>query len=149
MRKPTEARPPDVSKALFMDLAFLLIAALVLLVREPTQESREPNISVIGVRSVAVREVVEENIPGESIFVRVEVDGGITEVLPNNVTRPLSTHTLESRIAQMQTHENRVVVLIPEANVPYAKIAKIRDVLISLQEKGIVTRLYEVVQGKP
>jgi len=146
MRKPQETQPADVSKTVFMDMAFLLIAALVLLVREPLSSV---DVAATEIRSVAVTKVVEKDIPGESLFLRVAKDRAIEEMLANNTAKPIAESELQDRVAAMRADGDRVVVLFPDADVPYSAIAKIRDALVGLKDRGTITQLYEVVRIEP
>ncbi len=159
MRKATEIPTTDVSKALFMDLAFLLIAALVLLIQEPTKQSQQlpdqrsskqasfDGIPTSRIRSVAVTGVIEkEDILGESLLLQIDVDGSVKELPVNGeaISRPIGQ--LADRIKQMKGEGDRVIVLAPDYATPYAKVAEIRDVLSLLRDEGGITHIYEVVR---
>lgn len=158
MRKPTDIQPTDVSKALFMDLAFLLIAALVLLVQEPGKRKsatveavvETPAVSlsdaaVARIRSVSVRGVTEKDMPGESLFLRICLDGTVSELLYDGSEVALPTKSLPARIGQMPDR-NRTVVLVPDRDVPYSKVAAVRDVLSPMKDTHLLSQIYELTR---
>lgn len=150
---------PDVSKALFMDLAFLLIAALVLLVRDPAeqvaavQRDREESITramleklaAIELRTATVtREVLETALPGQSLFLRLDEEGHLFEIPAEGDEIPIPTSALEDRINEMPSGGERVVVLVTMKATPYMHFADLRDSLQRLKEKDLLTRLVEI-----
>ena len=162
MRRPTDNQPADVSKALFMDLAFLLIAALVLLVQEPVKRvsltaetvAERPAVSLSEVaiarlRSVAVKGVVEKYRPGEeSLLLRVRMDGTVSELLYDGSEVTLPIAGLATRIGQMPDR-NRTVVLVPDKDVPYSKVAEVRDVLSPMKDTHLLAHIYELTRDVP
>ena len=53
---------------------------------------------------------------------------------------------LESRIASMRDNGNRVIILIPENDIPYDDVAQVRDVLTKLYDNGKISNIYELVK---
>jgi biopolymer transport protein ExbD len=151
MKKPTEIQSIDISRTLFMDLAFLLIAALVLLVQEPSkrQAVRQPivDFSFVRIRSVSTKDIVEKDVPGESLFLYIQVDGSIRELLSDGTSQPIPLSELSKRITQMSNDGERAVVLVPDEDVLYAKVAQIRDILSHMTKERIVSTVYELIRG--
>lgn len=159
MRKAAEVRPVDVSKGLFMDLAFLLIASLVLLIQEPVKSTKEADspktteqLELTGlpkskIRIVTVEGVIEkDDIPGRSLYLQIQKDGKLGEIHHGNVVKPIPIQQVEKRIMRMDGKENRVIVLMPDQSTPYAKIAAIWDILSLLKDRGEIAHIYEVVR---
>lgn len=153
MRRPAQVRPIQVSTALFMDLAFLLIAALVLLAQDPSKlnnlEQAPRDLSVVQVRSTYTPELIEKEIPGESLFVSIRSDGSLQEELSDGTSRPFNSSELRERMAEMPKDGERVVVLMVDKDLRYTQVAHVRDILSSLVREGRVTRVYETVQETP
>ena len=159
MRKPAQGRPVNVSTALFMDLAFLMIAALVLLVNEPVEravrhqqeraeaarEARQRKFAQLEFRSSIVRQIVEADIPGESLYLNVDSEGAVREIRAGGGrSEPLALDKLPKTVGQMADGE-RVVVLVTSPDVPYGKAAAVREGLEALQQKGKLSRILEMV----
>lgn len=151
MKKSTEIQPIDVSRTLFMDLAFLLIAVLVLLVQEPSKRQvvRQPTVdfSFVRIRSVSTKDIVEKDVPGESLFLHIQADGSIRELLSDGVFQPIPLPELSKRVTQMSSDGGRAVVLVPDEDVLYAKVAQIRDILSHMTNERIVSTVYELTRG--
>ena len=146
MRKAAEIKPRDVSKGLLMDLAFLLIAALVLLVQEP--EKRKKVVpAFIDLRPTSVMGVQEKDIPGESLFLEVLADGSIKEVLYNDQRKNVALEQIPQRIDQMPSQGERVVVFFFDRETPYSKVSAALDEVIKIQQAGKITKIYEIVRN--
>jgi biopolymer transport protein ExbD len=150
MRKTVEMPPRDVSKTLFMDMAFLLIAALVLLVQEPAKqaEKRAEQVKVptvnLRVLSVQAEEVqVDMTLAGQTLGLEISQDGNLYEVAPGTGRHSLSFDGLAERVLTLKVP--RVVVLRPDRAVPYEIVARVRDRLNVLQAKGVIERVIESV----
>ena len=159
MRNAAEIPPVDVSKGLFMDLAFLLIATLVLLIQEPAKSPEEAegpktteqlamaSLPKSKIRSVAVKGVIEkDDIPGTSLYLQIQKDGKLGEILHDDTVKPIPTQQVENRIMRMDSEGGRVIVLMPDQSTPYAKVAAIRDILSLLKDRGDIAHIYEVVR---
>ena len=153
MKQQAKTKPVDVSKGLFMDLAVLLSAALVLLVREPAQEDARaepvaglPDLSLRYVGSQFATEIVEDaNIQGETLRLAVDKDGVLHDWrASDDVMEPLPVEALADRIGQM-TEPEKWVVLYVDSDAPYGQMAPVRDALEKLQADGVVTRTIEAV----
>jgi biopolymer transport protein ExbD len=142
LRKRQDNKPVDVSKALFMDLAFLLIAALVLLVNEPMKQ----NLGKLEIRTTLVKEVEEVDIDGESLFLRIESDGTLWEEATDEKIEPLQLQQFSQRIGQMKKDGERDVVLILSPDLSYGKIAPVRDALEELRRNKQIGRILELVK---
>jgi len=153
MKSLSKTKPVDVSKGLFMDLAFLLIAALVLLVREPAQsEARAepiaglPDLSLRYVGSQFATEIVEDDkIKGETLRLAIDKEGMLHDWrASDNVMAPLAIDALVERIGRM-TEPEKWVVLYVDSDASYGQMAPVRDALEKLQADGVVTRTIEAV----
>ena len=156
MKTAKSSSPVDVSKSLFMDLAFLLIASLVLLVNEPAQEeARKEAASIeserdaimervkqLELRPSAVKEVVETASGGESIFLKQTENGGVYEITAEGSDVLLDEQALMSRIDEMV--RPRYAVLHVEESVPYDKFSNLRDRLHSLKADSVIDFCLEV-----
>lgn len=153
MKQQAKTKPVDVSKGLFMDLAFLLIAALVLLVREPAQDEARaepvtglPDLALRYVGSQFATEIVEDDsIQGETLRLAVDKEGVLHDwQASDNVMVPLPIEKLADRIGQMAEAEKWVVLYV-DSDAPYGQMAPVRDALEKLQADGVVTRTIEAV----
>lgn len=156
MRTQRQGRPVNVSTALFMDLAFLMIAALVLLINKPVEdavrqqqtlakaerEARLASLAELEVRSTTVRKVVEADMPGESLWLSVDTEGVVREVRADGSrSEPLAVGQLPERVGRMATDGERVAVLVTSPDVPYGKVATVREGLEALE----LSRILEMV----
>ena len=96
----------DISKSLFLDLAFIIIAALVLLVKDPdlilVKEAPEEEITI---KALSVErpdsEVYEDvTLPGESLWVRIGVERAQV-LLAGDKTDDIELNGLEQRLKEM------------------------------------------------
>ncbi len=146
MRRATEIKPRDVSKGLFMDLAFLLIAALVLLVNEPVEKSKFQS-AFIETRRTPVSKVEESDLPGESLFLEAKPDGRISEILHDDSRKNLSIEELPARVDQMAGDGPRVVVWFINPETPYKKANAAFDRVAQLQQDNKINKVYEIVRS--
>ena len=146
MRKPTEIKPRDVSKGLFMDLAFLLIAALVLLVNEPVEKSKFQS-AFIETRRTPVSKIEESDLPGESLFLEAKPDGSILEILHDDSRKAISINELPSRVEKMAEDGQRVIVWFVDPHTPYEKVNAAFDKVTKLQQDKKISRVYEIVRS--
>jgi hypothetical protein len=152
MRRRSLIEPVDVSKGLFMDLAFLLIGALVLVVSESDRRDADAyKVAGQRVRSVVLQPgTLEESdrIEGESLYLLISKSGRIAEVKQDETEIPLELSRLASRVDRMSVAGTRAVVLIPDWDTPYSVVADVRDVLEGLRRSADVTSIYELVRRK-
>ena len=146
MRKAAEIKPRDVSKGLFMDLAFLLIAALVLLVNEPVKQSKF-QAAFIEKRGTPISKIEESDLPGESLFLEVKPDGSIYEILHDDSRKSLPIDELPVRVDLMAQDGERVIVWFIESNTPYGKANGVFDKVAQLQQENKISKVYEIVRG--
>jgi hypothetical protein len=159
VRRTERSKPVDVSKGLFMDLAFILIAALVLMVNEPTQEAAAEErqrqrvisdeilkrIGEMELRSVVAQRIIENAVAGESLFIEINDNGVWKELLVSGESIDIAPGSLRRRVAQMSDAGERVVVLLPGKDVPYRAVAEAREELESLRENNTISRIVEIV----
>lgn len=144
MKKAQNSKPIDVSKGLFMDLAFILIATLVLLVQEPSKR-KQIDAGFFELRRSSVEKVEEKELEGESIFLEIVPNGEVFEVLYDDQKRILGIDQISNRIDQMPREEDRIVVLFFNQNAPYSKVASALDEVSKLQQAGKINKIYEIV----
>lgn len=150
MKAKHKTPPVDVSKSLFMDLAFLLIAALVLMVNEPAKaeankeaskvkaekEAILEKVKKLELRPSAVKEVVESATEGESIFIKQNPDGKIFEITATGKDLALEGASLATRFKEMK--RPRYAVLHVDPTVPYDEFSNLRDKLQNMKSEGIL-----------
>lgn len=149
MKARSETRPVDVSKGLFMDLAFLLIAALVLLVREPTKEEKPkektPPASEVKVRFLFKQYKgvqVDQKLSGQSLGIEIAKDGTLTEFQVDGPERtPLAPESIAERLKSVE--KPRTVVLRVDENGSYGNAARVRDQLQALFFQDEVNEIVE------
>ncbi len=146
MRRAAEIKPRDVSKGLFMDLAFLLIAALVLLVNEPVKQSKF-QAAFIETRRTPVSKVEESDLLGESLFLEAKSDGSVSEILHDDSRKNLSINELPARVEQMSQVGERVIVWFIDPDTPYGKANAAFDKVAQLQKDNKINKVYEIVRG--
>jgi hypothetical protein len=146
----TKADSVDVSKGLFMDLAFLLIGALVLVVSESDRQQADVyEIASQRVRSVVVqpgRLVESDRIEGESLYLLVDKSGRLAEITQDKTKVPLELSRLPARVDEMSGVGTVALVLVPDSDTPYKVVAEVRDVLEDLKKAGKVSSVYELVR---
>lgn len=158
-KKPAQ----DVSKALFMDLAFLLIAALVLMVKDASQKNQEvvekreamlaahvmKKLDAMDLRERSTAsEVIEAAIPGESLFIELDKHDNLHEIPSKGDRISLQTTELAQRIRRMPEKHVRVIVLFIDKTTSYQAYSALRDQLTQLKKNGDCTRFIEVL-GEP
>ena len=152
MKRRPRIEPVDVSKSLFMDLAFLLIGALVLVVSESDRRDADAyRVAGQRVRSVVVQPetlVESDGVEGESLYLAISSSGRIAEVRQDETEVSLERSGLAARVAQMSSAGARAVVLIPDWDTPYSVVADVRDVLEGLRRSAGITSIYELVRRK-
>lgn len=157
MKAKSETRPVDVSKGLFMDLAFLLIAALVLLVREPAKEEipkeTAPPIPAVNVPGSSIQTTgiqVDSSLAGQTLIIEIDKVGGLSEVNQENQRSPLELDRIPERLKTVKMP--RTIVLWPDREVPYDVVARVREKLTVLQSNNEIHQILESrvheVQGK-
>ena len=152
MTRRARIEPVDVSKGLFMDLAFLLIGALVLVVSESDRRDADAyRVAGQRVRSVALQPeslVESDRIEGESLYLLITSSGRLAEVEQDGTEVPMELAELAARVDRMSVSGTRAVVLIPDRDTPYRVTAEVRDVLEGLRRSEDVTSIYELVRRK-
>lgn len=139
----------DISKALFLDLAFVVIAALVLLVKDPSLvlviDDSEVDVAIksLAVESGTNKVYEDTTVPGESLFLRVGT-GEVWEVQIEDVLQPIQFNELEQRLKSMAADGERVVVLQPQKNADYGTYVKWRNCLLSYVRNGTIQRIEEI-----
>lgn len=154
MRTKAATRPVDVSKGLFMDLAFLLIAALVLLVREPAKEEKPkeetPPVPTVNVRvrsKQAQQVVVDVKLSGQHLGIEIAKDGTLTEFRVDGPDRtPLAPDAIAKRLQSVT--KPRTVVLRVDKDVPYEHAARVREQLEALQVQNEIKDIVETVANE-
>lgn len=155
MRTKAATRPVDVSKGLFMDLAFLLIAALVLLVREPAKEEKPkedaPPAPTVNVRVMSKQYKgfkADQTLPGQSLGIEIAKDGTLTEFEIEGPAGPsLSPEGIAKRLQSVE--KPRTVVLRVDKDVPYEHAARVREQLEALQGQNEIKEIVETVANEP
>ena len=140
-----------ISTTLFMDLAFILIAVLVLLVKQPAEEAtqqRKETERVLRAKFAqpelppfAVAAVVEKGeLGGETLLLRLAESGQLTEIRTDGSAK--AVHDVDGRIAGM-VKDGRVVVLGVEPKTPYSRYRDVRHHLRDVEKRGGIARLLE------
>jgi len=143
-----------ISKTIFMDLAFTLIAALVLLVNEPieqaiqqreeTEQTLREQLLVDMDLPFVQREVYESKaLDGESLYLCVTSSKGLQELSSDGSQKTIPLSTLYGRLKKMKKAP-RVVVLAVENDVPYSAYSAVRDILQLALENKTISRCIEV-----
>ena len=150
MSRRAQTDPVDVSKGLFMDLAFLLIGALVLVVSESDRREEDAyKIASKRVRSVAMQPgslVESDQVEGESLYILIRKSGLIAEIKQDKTEIPLELSRLPARVNEMLGAGTRAVVLVPDSDTPYKVVAEVRNVLEDLKRSQEITSVYELVR---
>jgi biopolymer transport protein ExbD len=139
----------DISKSLFLDLAFIIIAALVLLVKDPdlilVKEAPEKEIIIKALPiERANSEVYEDTaLPGESLWMRIGVEGA-RELLAGDKTDNIELNGLEQRLKEMSQEGDRTVVMQIEEGTNYKTFTSWRNRLIEFKKQGLINELYEL-----
>ena len=139
----------DISKSLFLDLAFIIIAALVLLVKDPAlilvKEAPEEEITI---KALSVErpdsEVYEDvTLPGESLWVRIGVERAQV-LLAGDKTDDIELNGLEQRIKEMSQEGDRMVVMQMEEGTNYETFIRWRNRLFEFKKQGLIKEVYEL-----
>ena len=150
MSRRIQTDPVDVSKGLFMDLAFLLIGALVLVVSESDRREEDAyKVASKRVRSVSMQPgslVESDRVEGESLYLLIRKSGLLAEIKQDKTEIPLEISALPSRINEMLGTGTRAVVMIPDSDTPYNVVAEVRNVLEDLKKSKELTSVYELVR---
>lgn len=162
MKSPTWRRPVEVSQVFFMDLAFLLIAVLVLLVRDHMADKEKPaepgieesasailsKASPIMLRTSSIRQVVETNLFGESLFLEIDKSGDVRELVTANKKQKLSLQEVAARVEKMPLNLPRIVVLAVAEEVQYGKFVVVKDELEKLKDAGKINQAFELIMHR-
>ena len=139
----------DISKSLFLDLAFIIIAALVLLVKDPdlvlAEAAPEENI-ILRVLPVerANSEVYEDTtLSGESLLLIISEDG-TRELLVGDKTDDIELNGLEQRLKEMSQEGDRMVVMQMEEGTNYETFIRWRNRLYEFKKQGLIKEVYEL-----
>ena len=139
----------DVSKSLFLDLAFIIIAALVLLVKDPdlvlAEAAPEEDI-ILRVLPVerANSEVYEDTtLSGESLWLSISKDG-TRELLVGDKTDDIELNGLEQRLKEMSQEGDRMVVMQMEEGTNYETFIRWRNRLYEFKKQGLIKEVYEL-----
>ena len=139
----------DISKSLFLDLAFIIIAALVLLVKDPdlilVKEAPEEEITI---KALSVErpdsEVYEDvTLPGESLWVRIGVERAQV-LLAGDKTDDIELNGLEQRLKEMSQEGDRMVVMQMEEGTNYETFIRWRNRLFEFKKQGLIKEVYEL-----
>lgn len=139
----------DISKSLFLDLAFIIIAALVLLVKDPdlilVKEAPEEEITI---KALSVErpdsEVYEDvTLPGESLWVRIGVERAQV-LLAGDKTDDIELNGLEQRLKEMSQEGDRMVVMQIEEGTNYKTFTSWRNRLFEFKKQGLIKEVYEL-----
>lgn len=139
----------DISKSLFLDLAFIIIAALVLLVKDPdlvlAEAAPEEDI-ILRVLPVerANSEVYEDTtLSGESLRLIISEEG-TRELLVGDKTDDIELNGLEQRLKEMSQAGDRVVVMQIEEGTNYETFIRWRNRLFEFKKQGLIKEVYEL-----
>lgn len=139
----------DISKSLFLDLAFIIIAALVLLVKDPdlvlAEAAPEEDI-ILRVLPVerANSEVYEDTtLSGESLWLMISEDG-TRELLVADKTDDIELNELEQRLKEMSQEGDRMVVMQMEEGTNYETFIRWRNRLFEFKKQGLIKEVYEL-----
>ena len=139
----------DISKSLFLDLAFIIIAALVLLVKDPelilVKEAPEEEITIKALSvERANSEVYEDTtLSGESLWLIISEDG-TRELLVADKTDDIELNGLEQRLKEMSQKGDRMVVMQIEEGTNYKTFTSWRNRLLEFKKQGLINELYEL-----
>jgi biopolymer transport protein ExbD len=139
----------DISKGLFLDLAFIIIAALVLLVKDPdlVLAKANPEEDII-VRALPVEransEVYEDTtLTGESLWLRIGGEGARV-LLAADKTDSIELNGLEQRLNEMSQEGDRMVVIQIEEGTDYKTFTSWRNRLFEFKKQGVIKDVYEL-----
>ena len=140
----------DISKSLFLDLAFIIIAALVLLVKDPdlvlAEAAPEEDI-ILRVLPVerANSEVYEDTtLSGESLWLIISEDGTRERLLVADKPDDIELNGLEQRLKEMSQEGDRMVVMQMEEGTNYETFIRWRNRLFEFKKQGLIKEVYEL-----
>ena len=139
----------DISKSLFLDLAFIIIAALVLLVKDPdlilVKEAPEEEITIKALSVERTNSEVYEDttLSGESLWLIISEDG-TRELLVTDKTDDIELNGLEQRLKEMSQKGNRMVVMQIEEGTDYKTFTSWRNRLFEFKKQGLINEVYEL-----
>ena len=131
-----------------MDLAFLLIATLVLFIQEPIQQKFQQDLNekihtqIRNIPSTRVTQIKEKPVQGESIILQMDEKGRIYEFKVNGDLDYIDSSSLILRIKSLE--EPRVVILEINPNTDYRFFGSFRDKMGKMSESGIINKIYEL-----
>lgn len=137
-----------ISNSLFLDLAFIIIAALVLLVKDPqlvlVKEDIEEKITV---KALPVEqsnsEVYEDTaLLGESLWLRISNEGALV-LLSDDETDEIQLRTLPERLEGMAQEGERVVVMKMDEGTDYQTFVSWRNRLLEFKKQGVINGIHE------
>lgn len=135
-------------RALFMDLAFLLIASLVLLVKDPADEikAKVESYDVSPTTVAKIRETAA--VEGEVLFVEMDSSGRLF-TLDKGSASPTDLVGLRARVLKMPPGKERVVVLVVDPKTQYDEYQQLRSYLNEMVREHHLTALHETrAQGE-
>ena len=138
----------DISKSLFLDLAFIIIAALVLLVKDPNlilvKEAQEDEIIIKALPVERANSEVYEDITlvGESLRLHIGEEGA--RVFDGGKTNNIELNELEQRLKEMSQEGDRVVVMQMEEGANYGTFIRWRNSLLEFKSKGVIKEIHEL-----
>ena len=138
----------DISKSLFLDLAFIIIAALVLLVKDPNlilvKEAPEEEIIIKALPVERANSEVYEDITlvGESLRLHIGEEGA--RVFDGGKTNNIELNELEQRLKEMSQEGDRVVVMQMEEGANYGTFIRWRNSLLEFKSKGVIKEIHEL-----
>lgn len=138
----------DISKSLFLDLAFIIIAALVLLVKDPDLVLAEavPEAKIVVPALPAERpnsEVYEETtLTGESLWLSISEEGARV-LLSEDETDEIELHSILEYLEEMTKEGDRVVVMQMEEGADYETFTSWRNRLLEFKKSGVINEVYE------
>ena len=138
----------DISKSLFLDLAFIIIAALVLLVKDPdlilVEEATEEEITIkaLPVERANIDVYEDTDLDGESLVLLIGEED-TREELADGKTNDIELNELDQRLEEMSQDGDRVVVMQMEEDTDYVTFTRWRNSLIKFKKQGVIEGIVE------
>ena len=138
----------DISKSLFLDLAFIIIAALVLLVKDPdlilVEEATEEEITIkaLPVERANIDVYEDTDLDGESLVLLIGEED-TREELADGKTNDIELNELDQRLEEMSQEGDRVVVMQMEEDTDYVTFTRWRNSLIKFKKQGLIEGIVE------
>ena len=138
----------DISKSLFLDLAFIIIAALVLLVKDPdlilVEEAMEEEITIkaLPVERANIDVYEDTDLDGESLVLLIGEED-TREELADGKTNDIELNELDQRLEEMSQEGDRVVVMQMEEDTDYVTFTRWRNSLIKFKKQGLIDGIVE------